>query len=266
VEFNKADAKFAGIIGSPFEGEWFYDALEYAPSTPYNPPLAPRKTKCRATNNTVGAVVVPTILFPTVPEEDAEEMDWEPILDEVAPPEHLSEHVQQPDEVQLPLGHADSFCYCAEDEEDDGSDFYFCLPPLAGSSTSADIYSTSMEVEVGEVADAEEVTAVMESEEEDPSVAMEDLVEEISTIVSMVPEDLAVHELAPMMLKQRLPWRIRSHYSSHCRWNVFLHPLHPLHPLLLCSVPFGYPTQSMAWSVALQGSEHVVSGYSWYGD
>jgi hypothetical protein len=48
VEFNKADAKFAGIIGSPFKCEWFYDALEYAPITPYNPPLAPRKEKVGA--------------------------------------------------------------------------------------------------------------------------------------------------------------------------------------------------------------------------
>ncbi len=86
VEFNKADAKFAGIIGSPFEGEWYFNALEYAPSTPYNPPLPPQKKKVntyRTTNNS--AVVVPTILFPTVPEEDVEEMDWEPILDEVSP-------------------------------------------------------------------------------------------------------------------------------------------------------------------------------------
>jgi hypothetical protein len=36
VEFNKVDAKFANNIGSLFEGEWFYDALEYLPCTPFN--------------------------------------------------------------------------------------------------------------------------------------------------------------------------------------------------------------------------------------
>ena len=61
------------------------DALEYLPCIPYNPPLAPRKKKVntrRTKNNTGDAVIVPTILFPTVPEEDVEEMDWEPIVDE----------------------------------------------------------------------------------------------------------------------------------------------------------------------------------------
>jgi hypothetical protein len=76
-----------------------------------------------------------------------------------------------------------------EDEDNDGSYFYFSLPQTTVSSTSAVDYFTSMGVEVGEVADAERVTAVMESELEDASMAMGD------NTVSIVIEDLVVHEV-----------------------------------------------------------------------
>jgi hypothetical protein len=204
VEINKADAKFEGSIGSPFEGEWFYDAIEYVPCTPYNPPLAPRK-KCRTTTNTGGAVVVPTVLFPAMPETDVEEMDWEPIVDEVAPPKQLSEHVQQPVEVLRPLDHEDNvtdpFCYGIEDEEeeDDGSDYYFSLRSTTGASVSAVNYFTSMGIAIGMKVEEEasitmEDLAVHELTNEEAVIAMEDLVlqELINEEAAIVMDDLVV--------------------------------------------------------------------------
>jgi len=119
VEFNKADAKFASIIGSPFEGEWYYDALEYAPCTSaYNPPLAPRKER-RTINNTGGAVL------PLDHEDSA----------------------------------ANPFCYGMgmenEKEEDNGSDYYFSFPSTTCASVSADDYFTSMSIFISVEAEEE---------------------------------------------------------------------------------------------------------------
>jgi len=160
------------------------------PLSMHHPLLEKKVNTCRFTKNAGGAVVVPTILFPTLPEEDVEEMDWEPIVDEMAPPEQLLEHVQQPDEVLLPLDHEDAgpFCYGMmedEEEEDDGSDYYFSLPSTTGASGSAVDSFPSMGIDIS-----------VEVEEE-ASKATEDLVEETNTM-NMEPvamEDLVVREL-----------------------------------------------------------------------
>jgi hypothetical protein len=121
-------------------------------------------------------------------------------VDEVAPLEiqpeeynvtQIADHHQDNDLTFEDTNNSTDECHNMdeeEDKEDDGSDFYFSLPPTTGSSMSAVDYFTSMGVEVGEVADVEEITAVMESEEEDASLPMGD------NIVSIITEDLVVHE------------------------------------------------------------------------
>ena len=87
---------------------------------------------------------MPTILFHTMPEEDVEEMDWEPIVDEDNI--QLVECVpQQEEELNLLEGFSSNaaddkdasyFGVGDEDEEDDGSNCYFSLPSNAVSESS----------------------------------------------------------------------------------------------------------------------------------
>ena len=158
----------------------------------------------RRTTNNNGAVIVPvpTILFHTLPEEDAEEMDREPIDDEdniqlvECAPQQEEETILEEDLSSNVADDKDSSYYGVGDEEekDDGSDYYFSLPSnaVSASSSSAINYYTEMGVtdESNEVFSFEEDGSIiaMDNEEGQEENSMHDVEYHLNEVASTTME------------------------------------------------------------------------------